>query len=241
MDDASPALELDLNLRPSWQKHPNFSIIFGSYSRVPIDDDWRPHPELWDICNGCILWLPPKDKIETKINPDSRLLGKDPRFFNHPTLVLDVAITSPRSAMVSFVKMTTFGNNSLQHAKPRNQWNWYLPVHPAETHPLNGTLLHLENESPSRGMTKNSYICLDEGSFSLDWTAFRCYSRQRADGYRQRLTSESFEQVMSAMHLESRPWVETNHLWENFRYKHIPASPVNVAALSPLTTQPETM
>jgi hypothetical protein len=47
--------------------------------------------------------------------------------------------------------------------------------------------LYLERVTPHRGMTEKSYISLEEGIFSLDWTAFRCNaSGQKADGYRHR-------------------------------------------------------
>jgi hypothetical protein len=123
--------------------------------------------------------------------------------------------------------MTSLGNRSLQEAKPDqpNRWKEYLPIVPAEAHPMRGILLHLEDPSPKRGMTQNSHIALCEGAFSLDWRAFRYYSKQRADGYRQRLNEKSFEQVIYAMGLQSSPWIKSECLWETFDDNYIPATP----------------
>ncbi|KAL2044774.1 hypothetical protein N7G274_002549 [Stereocaulon virgatum] len=125
-----------------------------------------------------------------------------------------------------FAEMTSLGNRSLQESKPGqpNRWKEYLPIAPAEAHPITGVLLHLEHTSPKWDMTQNSYISLCEGTFSLDQRASRCYSKQRADGYRQRLKQESFEQVIHAMGFQSSPRIKTEYLWEIIYDNHNPAS-----------------
>ena len=232
MDDSPGAADRHDDWRPSWQKDGEFCEIFRRYRRESEDNDGRPYPELWDISNGCILWLPVRDKkIEDKIVPGSKLDGQGPGFFDHPILVLRVDIRSVTLATITFAKMTSLGNRSLQEAKPGqpNRWKEYLPIEPAEAHPISGVLLHLEDLSPKRSMTQNSYISLCEGAFSLDWRAFRCYSKQRADGYRQRLNQESFEQVIYAMGLQSSPWIKTGRLWETFYDNYITASAIREA------------
>ena len=67
-------------------------------------------------------------------------------------------------------------------------------------------------------MKENSHINLQE-SFTLDFTAFRCYaSGQKGDGYRQRLTQDSFDQLAKSLGMESGKWIKTDDLWENFEY-----------------------
>ena len=112
--------------------------------------------------------------------------------------------------------MTSFGDQDLRQAKTDADWRHYLPIFPSAPHPDNDILLHLEDEKKKRGMTENSYINLKE-TFTLDFAAFRCYAEgQRADGYRQRLTKDSFDQLAQLLPMERGMWIETGALWETF-------------------------
>lgn len=221
MDTTNSASNSD-TWSPSWERHSEFSNLLRSYSTAtPVDNGKRPRPELWDICNGCILWLPPK--IDIGKIPHPSLSSRNPGFFDHPILVLDVKITGPRDATVQFARMTSLRKVSLQQRIHHSQWDQFLPIFPANPHPNSGLLLRLENEKPQRGMVDNSYVSVQEGVFSLDYRALRCYAAgQRANGYRHRLTKESFEQVVRELGYSSSAWIETGCLWEEFLRKHVP-------------------
>ncbi len=201
---------------PAWQRDNTFCKIFAPYSRAKEYISGRPLPELWDINNGCILWLPARAEIEDKIIPDSEVDRKKDGFFDHPVVVLKVELLSPTAALLTFAPMTSFGNRNLQQAKAAPRWQYYLPITPSAPHPNTGILLDLENEKAKRGMTENSHICLEE-TFTLDFTAFRCYAiDQRADGYRHRLTKDSFDQLAQSLRMEPGIWIKTDALWEAF-------------------------
>lgn len=215
------------HLLPSWRLHFEISNMLYFYSTNNYTTAGarvkgvRPWPELWDICNGCILWLPPKEDLGGKLVPGGTLSLKDAAFFNHPVLVLNVQVTGATAATVHFATMTSLSRRSLQefHSTVRDR---YLPIYPSDPHPDNNILLRLEKERSKDSMTNPSYVCL--GSvFELDWTAFRCYSAiQRGDAFRQRLTKVSFDQVVARMGFSPGSWIETDKLWEVFIEKHIP-------------------
>ena len=74
-------------------------------------------------------------------------------------------------------------------------------------------------------MAENSYVSIGEGVFSLDYRALRCYAAgQKADGYRYRLSEESFDQVKRALDYSSSAWIETGRLWEEFLKQHVPTT-----------------
>lgn len=201
---------------PAWQRNSRYCKIFAPYSRAKEYTSGRPLPGLWDINNGCILWLPVTAEIEDKIFPGSELAEKDEGFFDHPVVVLNVELLSPTAALLTCALMTSFGNRNLREAKAAPHWQYYLPVTPSDLHPTNGIQLRLEDEKPKRGMTENSYICLEQ-TFTLDFTAFRCYSlSQRGDGYRHRLTKDSFHQLAQSLQMEPDTWIRNDALWENF-------------------------
>ena len=206
---------------PAWESEPGISAQLRPYSTTTVVyDGGRPRPELWDICNGCILWLPPKPDVG-KIS-DSNLDRQNPGFFDHPVLILDINVTSPQSATVQFARMTSLGKRPLSQIASAYQ-DKYLPIVPADPHPNNGILLRLENEALNRGMTAISYVSIGEGVFNLDFRALRCYAvGQKADGYRCRLTEESFNQVMSKLGRSPSAWIETDQLWETFLRNHVP-------------------
>ena len=201
---------------PAWQRDSKYCKIFAPYSRAKEYTSGRPLPELWDISNGCILWLPDRVEIEDKIIPGSRLAQETEGFFDHPIVVVEVKLLSPTAALLTFAQMTSLGNRTLREAKAAPYWQFYLPITPSAPHPTHGIQLALENEKQKRGMTENSYIRLHE-PFTLDFTAFRCYSSgQRADGYRHRLTEDSFDQLARLLRMEPSQWVKTDELWETF-------------------------
>lgn len=210
--------------RPAWERHPEISPLLRPYSTaVVVNDGSRPRPELWDICNGCILWLPPRADIGEI--PDPQLSSRDPAFFDHPILVLGIQITTPQAATVHFAKMTSLGKRSLEQDVRPSYWDEYLPVFPASPHPNSGIVLRLEHETPKRGMADNSYVSIGEGVFSLNFRALRCYAAgQKADGYRHRLTETSFDQVARALDYSSSAWIETGRLWEEFLRQHVPTT-----------------
>ena len=226
MGSSSKSLSPD-DLVPSWRLDPGISdllypySISGSSTAGERVKGVRPRPELWDICNGCVLWLPSKESLGYKIIPGSTLSLKEPAFFNHPVLVLDVKVTGATSASVVFAQMTSLGKRPLQDIY-RDFRDEYLPVFPSDPHPNSNILLHLEKERPGDGMTTPSYVAL--GSyFVLDWTAFQCYSaRQRGDAFRYRITEDSYSQVTASMAFWPGSWVKTGSLWETFIKNYIP-------------------
>ena len=216
--------------RPSWERHPELSHLLRPYSTAAVaSEGMRPQPELWDICTGCILWLPPKADVGEILDP--RLSSRDPGFFDHPILVLNIEITGPRDATVHFVTMTSLRKRSLEDMHPYHR-DRYLPVYPANPHPNSGLLLRLENERPGRGMVENSYVSIDDGVFSLEYRALRCYAAgQKGNGYRHRLKRESFDQAMRELGRSSSAWIETGGLWEEFVRNHVPTGAEEVLDL----------
>ena len=201
---------------PAWQRDDKFSKIFAPYSRAKQYISGRPLPELWDINNGCILWLPARADIEDKIIPGSKVDRQKDGFFDHPVVVLKVERQSPTAALLTFARLTSFGNQNLRQAKAESNWQHYLPIRPSAPHPESGILLDLENEKTKRSMKENSHIILQE-TFTLEFTAFRCYALgQKGDGYRQRLTQDSFDQLAKSLGMEPGNWIKTDDLWENF-------------------------
>ena len=207
--------------QPAWERQPEFSALLRPYSTASVvRDGERSQPELWDICNGCILWLPPKAAVGEIQDPN--LACQDSGFFNHPVLILNIDVTGPRSATVQFAKMTSQRGRPLSEI-PSHRQVQYLPIFPSSPHPHSGILLHLENEAPKRGMLQTSYVSIHEGVFSLDYRALRCYSPgQKADGYRHRLKEQSFNEVMRNIGRSPSAWIETGRLWEHFLQNHVP-------------------
>ena len=206
--------------RPSWDRESTVNTHLKPYSTATVvyDGKTRSQPELWDICNGCILWLPSKAEVGKISDPE--LDRQNPGFFDHPVLVLNIDVAGPQSATVQFAKMTSLGKRALSQSPRQDD---YLPIFPTVPHPENGIQLHLEKEAPKRGMTDPCYVCIREGIFSVDFRVLRCYTAvQRADGYRRRLKEESFNQVMKKMGRSPSEWIETGHLWETFLRIHDP-------------------
>ena len=220
METTASASNID-TWQPAWERQPELSALLRPYSTAAVfRDGRRSQPELWDICNGCILWLPPKAAVGEIQDPN--LARQDPGFFDHPVLVLNIEAAGPRSATVKFARMTSQRRRPLSLI-PAHRRGQYLPIFPSSPHPDSGILLHLENEAPKRGMLETSYVSIHDGVFSLDYRALRCYSAgQKADGYRHRLKEESFNEVMRHIGGNSSAWVETGCLWEHFLQKHVP-------------------
>ena len=202
-------------------RKPAVEYLLRPYSTAArVSGGSRPQPEIWDICNGCILWLPPKDAVNMLVDP--RLSSNEPSSFDHPVLILDIEVKGPRDATVRFANIVSLHKSSLRDM-PCSESDHYLPIFPTEPHPDSGALLRLEKESLKRGIAKNSYVSISDGIFSLDFKAFQCYAiGQKADGYRHRLNKASFEQVIRELGCSSSAWIETNALWETFLDKHIP-------------------
>ena len=209
---------------PAWQRNDKFYKIFAPYSRAKQYTSGRPLPELWDINKGCILWLPARAEIEDKITPDSSVDRQKDGFFDHPVVVLKVELQSPTAALLTFARLTSFGNQNLRQAKAESNWQHYLPITPSAPHPRTGILLDLEDEKEKRSMKENSHINLQE-TFILDFTAFRGYALgQKGDGYRQRLTQDSFDQLAKQLGMEPGKWIKTDALWEGFE-KYLESQP----------------
>ena len=207
--------------QPAWERKPGIRDLLRPYSTATVvRDGGRSQPELWDICNGCILWLPPKQDVGEILDPE---LGRmHPGFFDHPVLILNIEVAGPRSATVQFTQMTSLGKRPLSHLPP-HQRDSYLPISPAAPHPDSDVLLRLENEAPKRGMAEISYVSvIPRYIFSVDFRALRCYAAgQKADGYRQRLNEESFDEVMRKLGCISSAWIKTGSLWEHFLREHV--------------------
>ena len=207
--------------QPAWKRQPDISAHLRPYSTATVVYDGRKsQPELWDICNGCILWLPPRADIGNISDPE--LDRQNPGFFDHPVLILNIEIAGPQSATVQFARMTSLRKRTLSEIHS-SKLDDYLPIFPTGPHPENGIRLRLENEASKRGMTDTCYVCIREGIFSVDFRALRCYAAgQKADGYRHRLREESFNQVMSKIGRSPSTWIKTEQLWERFLRNHVP-------------------
>ena len=202
---------------PGWARDAAVNYRLRPYSTAARASVGRAVPELWDICNGCILWLPSKDAVSKLLDPT--LSNRDPAFFNHPVLVLDIEVTDPRDGTVWFGNITKLSLRDI----PRPDREHYLPIYPTEPHPDSRALLHLENEQPKRCMIKNSCVSISDGIFSVNFKALQCYAvGQKADGYRYRLNKESFDRVVRDLGCSPSAWIKTPALWETFIDKHVP-------------------
>ena len=209
--------------QPAWERDPKFKDLLKPYSTATVVyDGGRSQPELWDICNGCILWLPPKAVVGEISDP--KLANEHPNFFDHPALILNIEISGPRSGTVQFARMTSLSGRPFSEIHP-TRWDDYLPISPTESHPNSGIQLHLENKAPKRAMIAPCYVSIGQGVFNLDFKALLCYAAsQKADGYRHRLTEESFNQVMGKLGRSPSAWIETGQLWETFLQNHVPSA-----------------
>ena len=203
---------------PAWARDAAVNYRLRPYSTAArASEGSRAQPELWDICKGCILWLPSKDAVSKLLDPT--LSNRHPAFFNHPVLVLDIEVTDPRNGTVRFANMTKLSLRDI----PRPDREHYLPIYPTEPHQDGRALLHLENERPKRCVIKNSCVSISDGTSSVNFKALQCYAvGQKADGYRYRLKRESFEHVVRDLGCDSSAWIETTALWETFLDKHVP-------------------
>ena len=203
---------------PGWVREPAVEYQLRPYSTAAkVSQGSRPQPEIWDICNGCILWLPTKDVVNKLLDP--RLSSHSPSFFDHPVLILDIQVSGPWDAIVRFANIRSLHRPSLRGITSDH----YLPIFPTEPHPNSGALLRLEKDRHNRRIIKNSYVSISDGIFSIDFKALQCYAiGQKADGYRHRLNKESFEQVTRELGFHSSAWIETSSLWETFLNKHVP-------------------
>ena len=206
---------------PAWERQPGISTRLRPYSTATVVyDGGKSQPELWDICNGCILWLPPKADIGKISDPE--LDRQNPGFFDHPVLILNIEVAGPQSATIQFARMTSLRKRTLSQIDS-SKLDDFLPIFPTGPHPKNGIRLRLENEASNRVMTDPCYVCIREGIFSVDFRALWCYAAgQKADGYRYRLKEESFNQVMSKLGRSPSAWIETSQLWETFLQNHVP-------------------
>ena len=204
--------------RPAWERQLGISTLLRPYSTANVVyDGGRPRAELWDICNGCILWLPPKASIGKISDPE--LDRQNQGFFENPVLILNIEVAGPRSGTVQFARIHKQKLSEIQSAKQDD----YLPISPTGPHLEHGIQLRLEIETSNRKMTDPCYVCIREGIFRVDFRALQCYAPgQKADGYRYRLREDSFNQVMSKLGRSPSAWIKTDQLWETFIRNHIP-------------------
>jgi hypothetical protein len=124
----------------SW-KGSEFRDIFAPYGgklRSPTKNGREP-PALWDIYNGCILWLP----REYEWWKDYGLLAPPEVVLDHPILVLDVSVSGPENAVITFATMRSFKDNGPNETHPLF-WDRYLKIATANSQvgaQLNGKLL----------------------------------------------------------------------------------------------------
>ena len=198
--------------KPAWMRASAVEYRLRPYSTAArVSEGSRPQPEIWDICNGCILWLPPKDAVNKLLDPG--LSGRDPSFFDHPVLSLSIEVMGPRDAKVQFANIESLRKLSLRD-NPRAEPDNYLPIFPTEPHANSGALLRLEKRGSKRDIAKNYYVSVSDGIFSLDSKALQCYAvGQKADGYRHRLNKQSFELVIRKLSFSPSAWIETSALW----------------------------
>ncbi|KAM0796982.1 hypothetical protein BDR22DRAFT_865125 [Usnea florida] len=170
--DSSTSAPNEGTWKPAWMRDPAVGHRLRPYSTAAkVSEGSRAQPEIWDICNGCILWLPPKDAVNKLLDPT--LSSHEPSSFDHPVLILDIEVKGPRDATVRFANIRSLRKLSLKDI-PRSVSDHYLPISPTEPHPNSGALLRLENENLKRGIVKNSYVVISDGIFSVDFKALQC-------------------------------------------------------------------
>jgi hypothetical protein len=124
----------------SW-KGSEFRDTFAPYAgklRSPTKGE-RESAALWDICAGCILWLPleyDRCKNSGPLTPPDGVLG-------HPILVLHVSVSGPENAVITLATMRSFKGDGPDETDPLF-WDRYLKIATANSQvgaKLNGTLL----------------------------------------------------------------------------------------------------
>ncbi|KAI1737873.1 hypothetical protein F4680DRAFT_201018 [Xylaria scruposa] len=131
---------------------------------------------------GCIKWLPPKDEL---VVSDTIL---DDGCYNHPVLLLTSHLPDGKAEI--FI-ITSFGGVDLETRFPTQMEarRHHLPIAPSPTHPDNGILLVLRDQSHK--LRKDSYVnTRDKRVVQVD--LLRPYNRRRPDPY---LSKKSFKQL----------------------------------------------
>jgi hypothetical protein len=189
-----------LRMGPTWRTSffAHYRDIFEPYAtnlNYYNNAQERARVPLWDIANGCILWLPTRSEIrnEALLDPTSKI--SSPEFFGRPVLVLEVDIQGPTNGIVYFAKMSSFsesgGVQNWLHRKPADAFNvilnqpladGILPIAWGPSSPLKHNQnhgLHLEDEE-NRGrntrMPEGAYVCIKDGLYSVDANDLRCYN-----------------------------------------------------------------
>jgi len=208
--------------------------VFHERARVP----------LWDIANGCILWLPERGQIRNEALLDSISRASPPEHFARPVLVVDVDIQGPTNGIVFYARLSTFsargGLENYLRGNPSFYIRWLnLPVadtifpiswQPCGDRYQNGNnILHLQDElyrTRNSQMEVGSCVSLKDGIFSVDANDIRMYQAYELNGYRNgktldgwgyRLDEASFEVVRQTIGLRSRPWLKSkDRMWDYF-------------------------
>jgi len=177
-------------------------------------------PALWDICNGCILWLPSESEIYDD-SPSAQLSHIHPAAFNHPIVVLRIDLYSPSDATITFATVCSFNNRRVTPAAAPHLASRCLPVWPTSQIPGDTAQLFLELHHRARWTAAgNIYIYLSNPT-CIDWKHLTCLSSNSANAFRLRLTKQSFELVINRLRattfdISSQEWVQTNRLWTHF-------------------------
>lgn len=200
----------------------------------------RARPALWDIGDGCILWLP--KNYTPPPSQDNPLRNPPKGALDHPILVLDVDVSGPENAIISFATMRSFKAcaNGPDHSRP-DFWWWFMQISPTPRGEPNSTEtptystpssspLFLERYRPGRhNMKAESYISTG-AVYSARWEDLRCYAWGITDGTRFRLDEESYARVRARMQVcaglktKQTAWVPTSLLWGDFATRFIGAT-----------------
>lgn len=210
----------------SWESNDSFCRHFNPFITKldahpeTIDERWRP--ALWDISEGCILYLPPKKDIQIALLRQTPIIWLPENAFNHPVLVLRVCRTGPESAMIWFGIMQSSVPNKYQNS------NYYCRVFPKSriTNPGEKCeILRLEGNEiyPSESYAKAGGD-LTRQIYCLPWEALRCYDKNNGNGYKRRLDVDSFTTLTRTFYTRpsTSPWIRTSKLWEDFASKYCP-------------------
>ncbi len=112
----------------------------------------RDPAALWDICGGCILWLP----LECDLSKTSGPLTPPKGVLGHPILVLDVSVSEPENAVITFATMRSFKDDGPDETHPLF-WQRYLKIGTANSRvgaELNWKLLGKAATGRGRGRGK---------------------------------------------------------------------------------------
>ena len=107
-----------------WEKSEFRDIFLPFTSKLKSStESTRETAALWDICPGCILWLP------LEYNPLKSAVPMRPprRVLEHPVVVLNISVSGPEDAIITFAVMRSFKAGGFDESRP-GFWKRHLKI-----------------------------------------------------------------------------------------------------------------